>query len=832
MNRIPFLLCILIASAGHVHGQALKPKLDLYGDPLPAGASVRFGTISLRHPGVTAMAFSADGRQLISFGHDGVIRTWDPTNGRLLDEKATPTTNSIGPATMSPDGKWLAFQDLSPPPTRAVYIWDIKQHRVRHKSTIDQWWYSCPARFSPDGSKVITTGQQGQIHCWDVQSGEFKSVGDQKSHVVHLSFTRDGRLFTLGIDNTAHFWDLKNNTELLSVKLKEKRSGVLSIGADVSPDGKIAAIQFPKVNELYFVDLATGKSTVDWKSPPAPVSTPRFSPDGKTIFVWSKGNVLIWDPVAGKVVKTLPGGASILLIYSPDGKFAAATRGDGFNAVVYVWNLTTGKALSANDPARGHEIHYPWATAISNDGRMVVSQGMRALRTWDAATGRPLQRLLTEDKGLNSVAFSPDNRRLFVGTSSTVEQYDAVSLKKTRSFVMPEKHSGHLISNISVSGDGRRLSALIYSPRKLDDFMCASWTLPDGDNFRATPISAHQFTLTYGRFSVDHKVLFCTHGLVLSAETGKEIATLQVDGWHVSAPLAFSQDGSLIAAQLREKTDNEMKPGKRFAFQVWELATLQPVYRVETKPVGDLAFVGNGTQLLTIGVDSFEIWDLLLEKETLSRSTPFRTSGSFSFATTFTISRDGTKLITGHLDTSLLRWDLPTPVREKRALTEAELKQYWSDLGGLDARRAFQAIHKLSADPDKVMPILRERIKPTPLPTKDEIKKLMAQLHDSTFRIRESAAKRLRQLGPEADALLKEALPANAPLELRRRLDEHYAGHASNLDRDRLLSVRAIRLLAMIDSTASRDLLRTLAGGAPGAWVTQEADGALKRLPR
>jgi hypothetical protein len=48
----------------------------------------------------------------------------------------------------------------------------------------------------------------------------------------------------------------------------------------------------------------------------------------------------------------------------------------------------------------------------------------------------------------------------------------------------------------------------------------------------------------------------------------------------------------------------------------------------------------------------------------------------------------------------------------------------------------------------------------------------------------------------------------------------------------RLRLGRALAALEQVDSPQTRDILQRLAGGAEGAWLTQEAHGSLKRLGR
>src|SRR5947209_7757456 len=81
MLLLAALLSTPVTSATPVQPPA--GRADALGDPLPAHALLRVGTVRLRHgDSVTTLAVSGDGKTIISAGRDDTLRVWDLATGK------------------------------------------------------------------------------------------------------------------------------------------------------------------------------------------------------------------------------------------------------------------------------------------------------------------------------------------------------------------------------------------------------------------------------------------------------------------------------------------------------------------------------------------------------------------------------------------------------------------------------------------------------------------------------------------------------------------------------------------------------------------------------
>jgi hypothetical protein len=126
---------------------------------------------------------------------------------------------------------------------------------------------------------------------------------------------------------------------------------------------------------------------------------------------------------------------------------------------------------------------------------------------------------------------------------------------------------------------------------------------------------------------------------------------------------------------------------------------------------------------------------------------------------------------------------------------------------------------------------LKTQLESTPAVDDRHILQLTQELNSDLFPVREKATKELEKLGELAEPRLRKLMTEPATLEVRQRakglLDRLTQ---SVVPPEKRQAIRAVEALEYMATPQARELLQQLAGGAPGARLTREAAGSLKRL--
>jgi hypothetical protein len=159
----------------------------------------------------------------------------------------------------------------------------------------------------------------------------------------------------------------------------------------------------------------------------------------------------------------------------------------------------------------------------------------------------------------------------------------------------------------------------------------------------------------------------------------------------------------------------------------------------------------------------------------------------------------------------------------------------WRDLASGDACRAAPARWAMVAGARQSVPFLAGRLRPPALPaeTAKRIARLIAELNDDEFQVRERASRELAKLGGAAVRPLRQALQETSSPEVRhrlRRLLEAREAEGGPPPPEQLRLLRAVRVLEQVDTSEGRQALEALAQEAPEGRLLEEVRAALGRL--
>ncbi len=491
---------------------------------------------------ITCIALSPNGKLLASSNREGTIRLWDAITGEakytLMHDTGghnfsfTPDSDTI--VVVSSDDK--------------ISLWNSITGEHKKTFALHPDCDAIGVAFSPDGKTIAVGSVSGTVYLYDLNTGELKMIlSEHKDHVIHLAFSPDGKILatTSYEDKTICLWDVHTGTHRI-IRTEHPRN-VGSGGLTFSPDGKTIASGGGD-GTIRFWDAHTGNAKKIFTGHSQEVRSVAFNPNGNYIASGcASGIIRLWDAGTRELIRTLNDpkngqmNSAYSIVFSPDGKTLFCGTHDG----IHLWDAHTGKhklmLTGHTDIVDDIELsNIVNDITLSSNGKILAS-GSRdnTVRLWDAYTGEHKRTLIGHKKSINSIAFSPDGKTLASGSGdATIRLWDVATGKNK--MILTEHNDW--VYGLAFSPDGKTLASGEH------DGIIHLWNI---DTWKTKiTLNGHAYLMCLA-FSPDGKTLAsgCGDGTIQlwDAHTGEHKKTLMGHITLVNG-IAFSPDGKTLVS--------------------------------------------------------------------------------------------------------------------------------------------------------------------------------------------------------------------------------------------------------------------------------------------
>lgn len=368
---------------------------------------------------IRSVVFSPDSQLLLTAGDDGIVEVFDVARGRQVSQPLTAHTDSVWDLIFTSSGEQL----ITVGEDAQVILWDMSAQPgliVDRSPLIEP---SLSVDYSPDGRLIAFAGgdpfrieSPNVVQLWDTQAGEF--VGELSEHigpVTQVAFSPDGsRIATSGADNAIYLWDTESQTVIGEALFGH--NGVVNTLA-FHPDGA-RLISGGQDGALVLWDVESGNGDIFAEDYP-PVLKVVITPDGDDLLsAHDDGTVYIWSmseqEIEPREISTNHTDVISSIAISPDGTTLATASRD---RTLRLWDIATGQVIG--EPLQAHN-DWVQSVAFNPDGEWLASGGRdRQMFLWNVEARQPLGNAFTGYQGwVNGLAFSPDGTTLATADSN------------------------------------------------------------------------------------------------------------------------------------------------------------------------------------------------------------------------------------------------------------------------------------------------------------------------------------------------------------------------------------------------------------------------------
>ena len=309
---------------------------------------------------VSVVAWSPDGRYVVSGSKDKSIRIWNVLSGEcvLVLKKKRGRSSEINSVAWSPNGQYMASSRSR---DKSISIWFIGDEPGKTISSgecvkaLGGRFYEghvsavCSVAYSPSGQYVASGSDDESVCIWNVSSGEcVEKLRDYSVSVffnvgyTSVAWSPDGRYVISGsVDDSIRIWFIGYESGKPDVSRTESSDDCFKVLKDkvtineiaCSPDGQhvVSCGGHNRSLRLWFIGKASSGEYVKVIGEKQDHKSVAWSPNGQHVASGSYDNsIRIWNVSSGECVLVLRGNSSVWSVaYSPDGQYIVSGKGDG-----------------------------------------------------------------------------------------------------------------------------------------------------------------------------------------------------------------------------------------------------------------------------------------------------------------------------------------------------------------------------------------------------------------------------------------------------------------------------------------------------------------------
>jgi periodic tryptophan protein 2 len=374
---------------------------------------------------VNCVAYHAESNLLVAGFSNGVFGLYEMPDFNMIHTLSI-SQNDIDFVTINKTGEWLAF-GASKLGQLLVWEWQSESYILKQQGHFDSM---NSLVYSPDGSKIITTADDGKIKVWDVKSGFcIVTFTEHTSGVTACEFAKRGNvLFTSSLDGSIRAWDLVRYRNFRTFTAPTRLS-FSSLAVD--PSGEVVCAGSLDSFDIHIWSVQTGQLLDQLSGHEGPVSTLAFAPNGGVVVSGSWDHtVRIWS-IFGRTQTSEPLQlqADVLdVTFRPDSLQLAVSTLDG---QLTFWSVSEAEQQSGVD------------------GRRDVSGGRKISDRRTAANA-------AGNKSFSSIRYSADGTCVLAGGNSKY-----ICLYSVSSLVLLKRFTVSV--NLSLSGTQEFLNSKLLT---------------------------------------------------------------------------------------------------------------------------------------------------------------------------------------------------------------------------------------------------------------------------------------------------------------------------------------------------------------------------------